>query len=115
MNLVPSLTAGLFAVAGLVCAAGPIVIHLLNRRRYRRVHWAAMDFLREALQRNRRMIELRDIALLALRCLAVFLFGLALARPFVSPGSVYMWIFVFPAVVLGLLLVIVTVAISPTK
>ncbi len=110
MNFIPSLTAGLFAVAGLVCAAGPILIHLLNRRRFQTVHWAAMDFLREALKRNRRMLEMRDIALLALRCLAVFLFGLALAQPFVSPGSVYMWIIVFPAVILGLLLMIVAAA-----
>lgn len=71
-----------FAVAGLVCAAGPIIIHLLNRRRYRIIQWAAMDFLREALQRNRRMLQLRDLILLVLRTAAILLFGLALAQPF---------------------------------
>ncbi|MDX1946363.1 MAG: BatA domain-containing protein [Pirellulaceae bacterium] len=70
-----------FVLAGVVCAAGPIIIHLLNRRRYRVVQWAAMDFLREAMQRNRRILQLRDILLLCLRTLAVLLFGLALARP----------------------------------
>ena len=35
----------MFAVAGAACAAGPIVIHLLNRRRYDVVHWGAMQFL----------------------------------------------------------------------
>jgi hypothetical protein len=71
-----------FAIAGAVAAAGPIIIHLLNRRRFRTVSWAAMDFLREALERNRRVMHFRDILLLALRILAVVLFGLVLARPF---------------------------------
>ncbi|MDB5384854.1 MAG: hypothetical protein JWM11_500 [Planctomycetaceae bacterium] len=71
-----------FAWAGLAAASGPVIIHLLNRRRFRVVEWAAMDFLRQALQRNRKMLQLRDIILLALRTLCVLLFGLALARPF---------------------------------
>ncbi|MBC8114224.1 MAG: BatA domain-containing protein, partial [Candidatus Saccharimonas sp.] len=65
-----SFDASLFAIAGAVAAAGPIVIHLLNRRRFRTVSWAAMDFLREALERNRKILHLRDIILLALRVLA---------------------------------------------
>jgi hypothetical protein len=71
-----------FLAAGAVCAAGPIIIHLLNRRRYKVVQWAAMDFLRQAMQRNRRILQIRDIILLILRTAAVILFGLALARPF---------------------------------
>jgi len=79
--------AGTFAIAGLIAAAGPIIIHLLNRRRFRVVEWAAMDFLRQAMQRSRRAIELRDLLVLVLRCLAVVIFGAALARPFVSGVS----------------------------
>src|SRR3954447_4285234 len=71
-----------FAIAGAACAAGPIIIHLLNRRRYRVVHWAAMDFLRQAMKRNRRVLQIRDIVLLFLRTAAVLLFGAALARPY---------------------------------
>ncbi len=77
----------MFAVAGAVAAAGPIVIHLLNRRRFRVVSWAAMDFLREAIKRNRRILKLRDILLLILRTAAVLLFGLALARPYFAASS----------------------------
>jgi hypothetical protein len=76
--------AGAFAIAGLIAAAGPIVIHLLNRRRFRVVEWGAMDFLRKAMQRSRRAVQLRDLLLLVLRCLTVALFGAALAQPFVS-------------------------------
>ncbi len=81
-NFLPGYEA--FALAGLVAAAGPVVIHLLNRRRFRVVNWAAMDFLLEALQRNRRMLQVRDLLLLLLRTACVLLFGLALARPFFS-------------------------------
>jgi len=73
-----------FFIGGLIAAAGPILIHLLNRRRYRIVPWAAMDFLREAVLRSRRVLQLRDLLLLALRTLCIVLFGLALAQPYLS-------------------------------
>jgi hypothetical protein len=70
-----------FLVA-LVAAAGPLIIHLLNRRRHRTVQWAAMEFLREAIRRNKRIVEFRDVLLLLLRTAAVILFVLAMARPY---------------------------------
>lgn len=76
-----------FAIAGIIAAAGPIIIHLLNRRRFRVVNWAAMDFLREALQRNRKILQMRDLILLILRVLCVLLVGMALARPFFKTAS----------------------------
>ena len=77
-----SFDASSFAIAGAIAASGPIIIHLLNRRRFKMINWAAMDFLREALERNRKVLHFRDILLLVMRILAVVLFGLALARPF---------------------------------
>ncbi|MGE5192554.1 MAG: BatA domain-containing protein, partial [Deltaproteobacteria bacterium] len=77
----PSFAAASFAVAGAIAATAPLIIHLLNRRRYRVVPWGAMDLLRAAIVRNRRMLQLRDLVLLALRTLCVLLFALALARP----------------------------------
>ena len=76
-----------FAIAGIIAAAGPILIHLLNRRRFRVVNWAAMDFLREALQRNRKILQMRDLILLVLRVLCVLLVGMALARPFFATSG----------------------------
>jgi hypothetical protein len=61
--------------------AVPILIHFLNRRRFRRVEWAAMRFVRASLEKNRRRMELEDLILLVLRCLVVGLLALALARP----------------------------------
>lgn len=80
----PSLTVGAFAAAGVIAAAGPVIIHLLNRQRYRTVPWAAMDFLLEARKRTHNIMRLRDILLLALRTACVLLFGLAMARPYFS-------------------------------
>src|SRR5687768_10722984 len=76
----------LFA-AGAAAIALPILIHLLNKRKFKVVEWAAMDFLLDADKKNRRRIRLENLLLLALRCLAVLLIGLLLARPFI-PTSV---------------------------
>ncbi len=78
-----------FAFAGLVAAAGPLIVHLLNRRRFQVVAWGAMEFLRQALERHRRAFELRDLLVLILRMLVLCLFGFALARPFLqgAPGA----------------------------
>lgn len=72
--------------AGAGAVASPILIHILSRRRYRRVRWAAMDFLLDAHRRNRRRVRLEQLILLALRCLVVLLLALAFARPFMSSG-----------------------------
>ena len=77
----------MFAIAGLIAAAAPIVIHLLNRRRFREIDWGAMDFLLEASSRSRSLLQLRDLLLLSLRTAAVALFGLAIARPFLAARS----------------------------
>ena len=70
-----------FAVAGLLLAAIPIIIHLLNRRRYKVLDWAAMQFLLAAMRKNRRRLRFEQWLLLATRCALLFLLGLALARP----------------------------------
>ncbi len=66
---------------GLFGALGPLVIHLLNRRRQVRIDWAAMDLLLQAIRQQRRRIQIRDIILLLLRTAAIVLFILAMARP----------------------------------
>ncbi|MGC8828361.1 MAG: BatA domain-containing protein [Verrucomicrobiia bacterium] len=66
---------------GLAAISVPIIIHLLNRRKFQRVVWAAMRFLKESVQQNQRRIHLEDIVLLIIRCLLIALIALALARP----------------------------------
>ncbi len=62
-------------------AAIPVVIHLLNRRRFQRVRWAAQEFLLAALKRNRRRLRLEQWLVLLLRTLAVVLLVLLVTRP----------------------------------
>ncbi|MAW60358.1 MAG: hypothetical protein CMJ94_05930 [Planctomycetes bacterium] len=66
----------------------PVIIHLLNRQRYQRVEFGAMEFLRRAIKRTRRRVLLEDILLLALRTLAVLFLILGLAGPTLGPGAV---------------------------
>ncbi len=67
--------------------AAPILIHLLNRQRYQKVDFGAMEFLRRAIRRTRRRVLLEDILLLALRTLAVLFLILGLAGPTLGPDS----------------------------
>jgi aerotolerance regulator-like protein/CARDB protein len=66
---------------GATAIAAPIIIHLINRLRYRRVRWAAMEFLLKSQQRNRRKLIIEQLILLALRCLIVLMIVTLVVRP----------------------------------
>src|SRR3954468_5149076 len=70
-----------FVVAGALAMAVPVIIHILNRRRFKTVTWAAMEFLLRAMRKNRQRLRFEQWMLLATRCLLVLLLGMALARP----------------------------------
>ncbi len=74
-------------VIGLPLVALPLLIHLINLRRHRRVEWAAMDFLLESQRRNKKWILLKQLLLLLLRTAAVALVVLMLAGPVLQ----YQW------------------------
>ena len=69
-------------LGGLALASLPIIIHLLNRRRFKTMEWAAMEFLLKAAVRNRRRVRLENLLLLLLRTALVLLLITAVARPF---------------------------------
>ncbi|HUT37220.1 MAG TPA: BatA domain-containing protein [Planctomycetota bacterium] len=69
---------------GTLLIASPIIIHLLSRRKFRILDWAAMEFLLEAERRNRRRIRLEHLILLLLRCLAILLLAFLVARLFLQ-------------------------------
>jgi hypothetical protein len=68
------------AIGGAVLAAGPIAIHILFRRRYRLVDFAAIRFLLEGRRHHQRRLRYEEILLIALRVLACLLAGLVLAN-----------------------------------
>ena len=75
--------------AGVALVSAPILIHLINRMRFKRIRWAAMEFLLKAQKRMRRKMIIEQLLLLFLRCLMVFLLGLLVGRFFgCSPDGV---------------------------
>ena len=71
---------------GFAALAVPIIIHLLNRSRYRVLKFGAMMFLRQAQHERAQTIKLQQILLLLLRCLLLALLVWAMCRPF-TPGE----------------------------
>src|SRR6516164_6921438 len=70
----------IFFWVGVGAISAPIIIHLINRMRFRRIRWAAMEFLLKSQKRNRRRLIIEQLILLALRCFLVVLAGLLVAR-----------------------------------
>jgi Aerotolerance regulator N-terminal len=70
---------GYLAAAGALISA-PIIIHLINRMRFKRLRWAAMEFLLKSQKRNRRRLIIEQLLLLLLRCTLVALAGLLVLR-----------------------------------
>ena len=64
----------------------PVIIHLLNRLRYRRVRWAAIEFLLTSEQKAMRRARLRQILLMLLRVLLLTAALGALAQPMLTGG-----------------------------
>lgn len=69
-----------FLAAAAALVSVPIIIHLINRMRFKRVRWAAMEFLLKAQKRNRRRLIVEQLLLLLLRCLLVALTGFLVLR-----------------------------------
>jgi hypothetical protein len=70
-----------FFYAGVGLVSIPLIIHFLNRRRFKTIQWAAMEYLLAALRKNRRRLRFEQILLLLTRCALLALLGMALARP----------------------------------
>ena len=75
-----SLTQALLLGLGipLLAAAVPIIIHLINLTRFRKVDWAAMEFLLRAYEKTRRKLQMESLIMLLLRIAAVILIAMAL-------------------------------------
>jgi hypothetical protein len=76
-----------FVAGGALLIASPIIIHLINRMRYRRVQFAAMEFLLASQQRNRRRLLLEQLLLLLLRILIVAAIVLLISRLILDPSQ----------------------------
>ena len=82
LNSLP-LWAGLAALG----VAVPILIHLWSRNQKFETPWAAMELLKKALIARSQKIQVEDILLLILRCLAMILIAMALLRPLLNSSG----------------------------
>ncbi len=71
----------------LAAAAAPVIIHLLSRRRQRRMPWAAMEHLLAAIRQSSRRLRLEQFLLLAVRTLLIVSVILAMAEPYLRPSA----------------------------
>ncbi|MFK7819117.1 MAG: BatA domain-containing protein, partial [Planctomycetaceae bacterium] len=62
-----------FVLPGAALVSIPIIIHFLNRMRFKKVRFAAMEFLLKSDKRNRRRVMIEQLLLLAMRCAMVLL------------------------------------------
>src|SRR3972149_11668358 len=72
---------------GPLAASLPILIHLLNRRKVKRIRFPAVRFILLSQKRISRSYRLRHWLLLALRTLAVVCLALLLANPIFQIGA----------------------------
>ncbi|MCC7084465.1 MAG: BatA domain-containing protein [Pirellulales bacterium] len=68
-------------LAGAALIAAPIILHLVMRQQPKHFIFPALRFLQQRNDVNQRKLKLRHLLLLLLRCAAILLFALALARP----------------------------------
>ena len=77
---------------GLGLASIPLIIHLLFRRKFRRVDWAPMRYLKLSIQRNRQRIRLEQLLLLLMRTLAIALLFFLVSRPLLNASGLGNWL-----------------------
>src|SRR5437773_10669576 len=68
-------------LAALPIVALPVVIHLINQRRYQTIRWAAMIFLLAANRMSRGYAKLRQMLILLFRMVAIAGLVFAVSRP----------------------------------
>ncbi|MES2654353.1 MAG: BatA domain-containing protein [Bacteroidota bacterium] len=70
----------LFALSALII---PIIIHLFQLRRYKKVVFSDIRFLKQITEQNQKQRNIKDWIILAARCLAIACLVLAFAKPFI--------------------------------
>lgn len=79
-------TVPLFLI-GLVAVAIPVVVHLFNFRRYKKVYFSNVERLEQLQSETRKQSTLRQILIMAARILAIVFLVLAFARPVIKKGD----------------------------
>ncbi len=74
---------------GLVATAIPIIVHLFNFRKFKKVYFSNVEFLKEIKQETQSKRNLKHLLILAARMLAIAAIVLAFAQPYLpQPGAI---------------------------
>jgi len=71
----------------LLAVAIPIIIHLFHFRRFRKVYFSDVSFLRQLSDESKKQSRLKHLLVLAARILAVAFLVLAFAKPYIPSGE----------------------------
>lgn len=74
----------LFALLAVVI---PITIHLFNFRKFKKVYFSNVSFLKEVKEQNSSREKLKNLLILAARILAIVFLVFAFARPFITSNA----------------------------
>ena len=77
----PGILYGLFAVSI------PVIIHLFNFRRFRKVYFTNVAFIKELKQETQKQSRLKHLLVLLMRMLAIAAIVIAFARPYIPVGD----------------------------
>ena len=58
----------------------PLILHILNRSRFRQVEWGAMHLLESVVKVNHKRLRIEQLILLLVRCAIPALLAMCLAR-----------------------------------
>jgi hypothetical protein len=74
---------------GLVAIAIPIIVHLFNFRKFKKVYFSNVEFLKEIKQETQSKRNLKHLLILSSRILAITALVLAFAQPYLpQPGAI---------------------------
>ncbi len=71
----------------LLSIAIPVIIHLFNFRKFKKVYFSNVAFLKEIKEQNSAQEKLKNLLILASRILAIIFLVLAFSRPFIPSGN----------------------------
>ncbi len=73
---------------GLIAVVIPLIIHLFNFKRFKKVYFSNLSFLKDVQQQSKRHSQWRHLIIMALRMLAIIAVVLAFAGPFIPNDDV---------------------------
>ncbi len=69
---------------GLMAVSIPVIIHLFNFRRFRKIYFTNVNFIRDLKQQTQKQSRLRHLLVLLLRMLAIACLVIAFAQPYIK-------------------------------